>query len=216
MTYFVVDVETSCLNPFEPDPFLFTVGVVPVSQGGNILYNDIFYKRIWNFLPEEWYDDTMETENKTLIWWRQQNTEAKMEAWLDLQKQRFPMSKVAGDLSDWVKHIEPDPTQRFVAANPSYFDKMWIEWMYTLEGFQSPFHYRTLCLRSMHFGIDDEDEFGKSREGHKPEIEHVAWHDAVAEAKDLQDMIDFKKSIPSPRTYGAFRKFLEKNDRPDG
>lgn len=217
MTFFVIDVETSCLNPFEPDPMLFTVGAVAVSQGGNILYNDVFYQRIHNTpdLPVEWFDWTLPTKNPTCEWWRQQNLEAVREAWLDRSLERFPMMKVAADLDAWVVHIEPDPSQRFVTANPSYFDKMWIEWMYTVEGLQSPFHYRTLCLRSMHFGIDDGDEFGKSREGHKPEVEHIALHDAIAEARDLQDMIDFKNSIPSPRTYGAFRRFTEKKDRPE-
>jgi len=213
--FFVIDVETSCLTPFEDDPHLLTVGAIAVSQGGDIRYNDKFYGKIHNDLPKEWYNAEMPTENETLIWWRQQNEYARMEAWLDSTYDRYPMAKVALDLSSWVEHIEPDPSQRFVTANPSYFDKMWIEWMYAVESLQSPFHYRTLCLRSMHFGIDDADEFGKSREGHKPEIEHVAWHDAIAEARDLQDMIDFKKSIPSPRTYGAFRRFTEKKDRPE-
>jgi len=212
--FFVVDVETSNLSPWHPDGYLLSVGIVPVTQTGDIRYKDYFYGKLQADLPPEWYDDDLPTKNETLIWWRQQDIAAQDEAYRAI-KARGTLSDIALQITTYVEEIEPDKSQRYIAANPVAFDKMWMEYLFGVTRQEFPFHYRCLCLRSMKFGITDEPEFGSDRSGHEPDFPHVAWSDAFAEAKDLQDMIDFKNRIPSPRTYGMFRKFIAGGSRPE-
>ena len=215
--FFVVDVETSNQNPWMPDAYLLSVGIVPVTQEGEVLFNNYFYARIQSYLPAEWFVDSLPTENETLIWWRQQPQYAKEEAYSSPNALRYSMHEVARSMARYLETVEPTFDQRFLVANPSWFDMLWIQHLFGSTGVQMPFHHRALCLRSMKFGINTDDPvFGSERDGHKPEFEHVAWSDAFAEAKDLQDMIQFKQSIPAPRVYGAYRKFVErKNQEPD-
>ena len=56
-------------------------------------------------------------------------------------------------------------------------------------GVPDPFHYRSLCLRSMKFGMRPRSEWGNDREDHKPAIPHHALWDARAQALDLVQML---------------------------
>lgn len=189
--FFVVDVETSGLTPWTGE--LLSVGVVPVRESGEILpEQDHYYARLTyrgknlHILDPMQYTDTQK-------WWSEQPREVRSEAWDKYPRVNPYMFR--RELADYVESIEPEKSNRFIAANPVAFDKMWLEAAYDYEYDRLwPFHYRCLCLRSMRFGIEWEETTYGSRSGaQQPTLPHHAYHDAVAEAADLQYLINQKK-----------------------
>ena len=203
--FFVVDFETSGLTPWTGSPL--TIGVVPVDQDGNIL-SARFYERFTHREDEPMtLFDSQAYMTDTEQWWCSDAVpnEAYLEAWV--KQPRLPRAEVLTQLCNWVEFNTPVGESAFVAANPSFFDKMWLEYLFADTGIANPFHYRTLCLRSMRFGLEHEDEtFGSSKGAQEPVIEHHALYDAEAEAQDLSNLIKMKKNLVE-----AF-----KNDNPAG
>ena len=90
--------------------------------------------------------------------------------------------------------MEPDWNKRIFVANPASFDKMWCDYLFAVTKHDpAPYHYRSLCLRSMKFGLAPETTYGSDRTTHKSTVEHHAYYDALAQAKDLIDMLKTKK-----------------------
>lgn len=194
-TFFSVDVEASSLTPGTGR--LLTVGVQPVTwfaDDGDTEWGVPFYVRInrSQYLDASSYWDV---GNPTFDWWIEQSVEARAEAYEDRGLVRHDALTAARMLTEFVVKTEPEPEQRVFVANPVAFDKMWITALYDehahLEGGQplDPFHYRSLCLRSMKFGLRPNSPWGSDRESHEPVLPHHALSDAQAQARDLIDML---------------------------
>lgn len=183
--FFVVDVETSDTEPWKGE--LLSVGIVGVTEDGEI--DDGLYLRLKHsaFLPAHNRTSTQEF----WAWQAEDNPEAYYEAFLE--PDRVSIKEGMLNILDYVTGLEPDENKRFVAANPVAFDKMWLQWAFHQVGVTFPFHYRCLCLRSMRFGLEDDSTFGSRKGTQKPKVEHHAYNDAIAEAFDLQEMINKKK-----------------------
>lgn len=197
--FFVVDFETSALDPWHGEPL--SLGIVPVTQYGEILAEQ-FYTNRWNIeaLIPEWQFPANLTETES--WWNQKrlsedlnDAAAFREAWVRVGPTRSD-EQILDDISDYLYAVEPDKNQRFMVANPIAFDKMWMEYIHAMFGREMPFHYRCLCLRSMRYGLEygDNPEFGNSRDEHELDgyIPHHALWDARMEALDLVHLM--KKS----------------------
>ncbi len=170
MTIFVsVDVETNSTSVFTGE--LLTVGAVAVIDGE---ITDDFYLRVE--YDKNHYDE------ETMRWWGDQNDKAFEEAFEGVRHSRIA---VADDFHDFVSDLGDEP--KFFVANPVVFDWPWIDKLFSDTKVANPFHYRSMCLRSVHFGMGGE--WGKSREGHEPTVPHHALFDAYAQARDLQDIL---------------------------
>lgn len=189
--FFVVDVETSGLTPWTGE--LLTVGIVPVMETGEIIDEDYLYIRLVHLAK----NPIMITEAEltdTHKFWLDQDVEVRNEAFEQYPRHSFWDAREI--ISNYVKRMEPDASKRFIAANPVAFDKMWLEYLWSTDYESWPFHYRCLCLRSMRYGLEvDSVEYGSAKGNHESEVPHHGLHDAIAEAKDLQDMIYAKRSI---------------------
>lgn len=204
--FFVVDFETSALDPW--DGFPLTVGIVAVNEDGN-LYGDTIEKDVVNnerVISGEFYarfpigirpnfhrpDLLTETEK----WWHNQASENPLafdEAWGE-RMYHIPTGEILHNLKDWFDDIEPDISQRYLCANPSHFDIRWLDYLY--RGWEKPYHYRGLCLRSMRYGIEygGNNVFGSTRTENKVDehhnfIKHHAMWDARSEAQDLSNLM---------------------------
>lgn len=190
-TFFSVDVETSATNPFEG--YLLTVGIQPVRFDQHTLRVDMapssLYVRIdrsWELSQTDWETSTSDTRK----WWDTQSQLVRDEAWADATLVRHDETMAARMITEYVHEVETDPAQRIFVANPVAFDKAWIDRLYGEVGMDSPFHYRSLCLRSMKFGLRAASAWGSDRENHDPLIAHHALYDAVAQAHDLISMLN--------------------------
>ncbi len=203
-TFFSVDVETSGLTP--KTGALLTVGVQPLSWFagcGGPEWGVPFYVRInrSQYLESSSYWDA---GNETYDWWHEQSTEARAEAWEDRGLVRHDPIMAARMLSEFVVKTEPEPEARVFVANPVAFDKMWITALYDehahLEGCRplDPFHYRSLCLRSMKFGLRPNSPWGSDRGSREPGLPHHALSDAQAQARDLIDMLTERDGPRNP------------------
>lgn len=197
-TLFSVDVETTSTDPH--NGWLLTVGVQPVTfPTGNIaapvLDGRTFYERIDRIHHYPRWFATLTDSGSTLSWWLKQNSDAQAEAFRDLTLERLEPDTVAARLIDYVETIEPEPEARVFVANPATFDKAWIDDLFAETGYPNPFHYRTLCLRSMRFGLVPGDKWGAARDDHNPAIPHHAFHDAYAQAQDLARMLETRESF---------------------
>lgn len=189
-TFFSVDVETSRLNPFEPDSFLLSVGAVAMDEVGNILGE--FYVRIDRSaqLKAEWYRPEWTTDNGTLTFWREQDASVRAEAWEDRTLSRAPAHVAAQMFRDWVTSFGDNWEDRIFVANPATFDYSWLLSLFAEGKVDNPFHYRTLCLRSQAFGAQgSKDWHNFKHRSHKPEVPHHPLSDAMAQALDFRDMV---------------------------
>jgi hypothetical protein len=191
-TFFSVDVETTSTNPF--DGHLLTVGVQPVHFDSATLKTALlpekFYARIdcnRDLEIEGWFDGTSTSD--TYRWWMEQNTEARADSWENTALIRHSAPVVAGMLQEWVCEVEPSDRDRIFVANPVSFDKAWVDRLFSDTGFVNPFHYQSLCLRSMKFGLRVCSQWVSTRDNHSPKIPHHAFHDAYAQALDLVAML---------------------------
>lgn len=192
-TYFSVDVETSGLIPNEVGSHLLSLGAVAVSQDGWVI--DTFYARINAPLPNAWFlppdhQSIIDTPNKTLQFWKGVEAEAPFaanEAYADRWVPRRALPPVAETFSNWVMQYGTDWEDRIFVANPVSFDHAWIIDMMRRAGVTNPFHYRTLCLRSMAFGAagNKSDWQDSHLRTHRPKHPHHPLSDAYAQAQDL-------------------------------
>ena len=196
-TFFNVDVETSALTPWEG--YLLTVGIQPVRYTPHLgaeMLADRFYVRIdrTDELSFSQWDEPGRSE--TYEWWVNQSAAAQDEAFRDLSLVRHDPETAAMMTVEFVAGVEPDPKQRIFVANPVAFDKMWLDELFASTGIANPFHYQSLCLRSMKFGLRPNSAWGSTRDNHDPEIPHHAFHDAHAQALDLLAMLAERDSVP--------------------
>ena len=187
-TFFNVDVECTATVPSMG--FLLTVGIVPVLHDGDswVLHRDRLYVRLDHDLdmlviprPEHY---------TSMPWWEQQSDQAQDEAYRDDELVRHAPRTAARMIAEFVESVQPDWSQRFFTANPVSFDKPWLDELFASYEMPSPFHYRSLCLRSMRFGMNPSRGFGSERETHAPKVPHHALHDAEAQALDLVAMLN--------------------------
>lgn len=189
-TFFSVDVETSALTPW--DGWLLTVGIQPVTfvAGERAeMHPDRFYVRIdrEDELATTGWDEPGRSD--TYAWWCEQSAEAQDEAFRDPNLVRHFPETAAMMIAEFVASVEPDPKQRIFVANPVSFDKMWLDELFASAGIPNPFHYQSLCLRSMKFGLRKGSPWVSTRDNHDPKVPHHAFHDAHAQALDLLAML---------------------------
>lgn len=197
-TFFNVDVETSALTPWEG--WLLTVGIQPVRYTpglGAEMLTDRLYVRIdrEDELAVSGWDQPGRSE--TYAWWCEQNPEAQNEAFRDPNLVRHFPDTAAMMVVEFVASVEPDPKKRIFVANPVSFDKMWVDELFASTGIPNPFHYQSLCLRSMKFGLRPGSDWVSTRDNHSPDVPHHAFHDAHAQARDLLAMLAERDSVPA-------------------
>jgi len=191
-TFFSCDVETTSTSPLTGD--LLTLGIQPIHfyadqlaiEHPKNLYIRIEQQETLDQDPN-WGD--ADNPASSYGWWIKQNEQAQDEAWRDRTLVRHDLITAAKMVSEFVKEIEQDPKQRIFVANPVSFDKPWFEQMFWMADVEDPFHYQSLCLRSMKFGLRKESPWVMTRDNHEPKIPHHALWDAVAQAYDLISML---------------------------
>lgn len=191
--FFVVDVETSGLTPWTGQ--LLTVGIVPVTEFGEIREEDTRYWKLAHFArdPRLIEEHHLTDTNK---FWLEQQEDVIDEAFSFRNGDRIKNWDFRKELNDYVNEVEPNKSKRFIAANPVAFDKMWLESAYNeFYDKEWPFHYRCLCIRSLRYGLEfEETEYGSAPGAQKSEIPHHAMYDALAEAVDLSYLLKLKAS----------------------
>jgi hypothetical protein len=185
-TFFSVDVESSALTPWEGH--LLTVGIQIVQPDGS--FGDRLYVRIDRTDLVWLADGRMDGFSEdTGLWWAQQAVDVQGEAFGDPTLLRHTPVTAARMIYEFVVDHEPDDEGRVFVANPVAFDKMWVDSLFAETGVANPFHYRSLCLRSMKFGMRPASAWGDDRTEHRSTVPHHALHDAIAQARDLSDML---------------------------
>lgn len=209
-TFFSADVETSALDPWNGS--LLTAGIATVRFEA-----DPFH---WDLLPHKCYVridrtdelrlqadigtwENTEDPNSTYSWWIKQNDQAQDEAFRDPNLLRHGPVTAARMIAEFVREVEPDPKKRIFVANPVSFDKMWFEELFVTTGIDNPFHYQTLCLRSMKFGLRAGSDWVSTRDNHEPKIAHHAYWDALAQAHDLIAMLEEREGFDAEIRKGA-------------
>ena len=182
--FYSVDVETGHTIP-QPGALL-TVGIVAVDKVIDdwVKVDSLYLHLAYN---EEVFDeDTLEN------FWKDDekvSEEARKEAF-DWSLSRLHPASAAVMISEFVSQYSAQKDSIFV-ANPASFDHAWIDMLFASSGLKIPFSHRTLCLRSMQFGMVGGDYGGsRSENNNKPDIPHHALYDALAQADDLIDMLN--------------------------
>lgn len=194
--FFSIDVESSDTDRYLGN--LLSVGgqLVVHDKDGAYLTGDGFYTRIDqtpHLRMNGWFDGSCPTD--TYKWWVEQNAVAQDEAWRDLTLHRVPALDAAIDLANWVTELQETfkAKDAFFVANPVAFDKGWIDDLFSQVNMDAdvlhPFHYRSLCLRSMRFGLRKGSSWGSERDTHVSKVPHHPLEDAIAQALDLVDML---------------------------
>jgi len=205
--FFVIDFETSALDPWRGQPL--TLGIVPVTQYGEILPKESQLYVEWNVeaITPDWAFPANLTDTES--WWnekRQVDDPAFAAAWLR-ELPTYDADTILDTIEEYVESIEGDKTQRFLCANPMRFDGMWMAYIFSIQNRDEPFHYRNLCLRSMRYGIEygGNPEFGNARDEHELNgyIPHHALWDARMEALDLVYLMEQSKLSQAARNYWA-------------
>lgn len=191
-TFFSVDVETGNLTPWSVDGFLLSVGIEAIDEA-SLESRGEFYVRLdrTEDLDGSWWEARGEYDpvSDTQDWWLQQGDIAQDEAFRDRTLVRHDEETAARMIREFVCSREQEPEGRIFVANPVAFDKMWVDELFSTSGVENPFHYRSLCLRSMKYGLRPHSRWGGDRETHAPLIPHHALHDAKAQALDLVAML---------------------------
>ena len=177
--FFSVDVETTSTSPFDGE--LLSIGIVPV----NSATLEILDGKHWALE----YDPT-NVDPQTKQWWSEQSDEAYEAAWLG---ERQYIVDAAEEIFDFVTSFTDAYHNRIFAANPVSFDHPWVVKLFTNAGVENPFSYRTLCMRSMQYGMTG-GIWGQSRWKddffHVSKIPHHALWDATSQAQDLISMLE--------------------------
>lgn len=191
-TFFSCDVETTTTSPFTGElltlgiqPVLFYADQVAIEHPKN-LYIRIEQQEMLD-ADRRWGDP--DNEESSYGWWTKQNEEAQDEAWRDRSLVRHDIITAAKMVSEFVNEVEQDQNQRIFVANPVSFDKPWFDQMFCIAEVADPFHYQSLCLRSMKFGLRKGSPWVQTRDNHAPRIPHHALWDAIAQADDLVSML---------------------------
>ena len=189
LTFLSVDVETS--SKVAGTGHLLSVGIVPVvHQDGKwvqlIEQGAALYVRIEHPLGT---DFRHHPNVDSVAWWSEQDPKSVKEAF-DQSLLRFPPHTAAKMIHEHVRSLEDDPLRVIFAANPVSFDKPWVDALIVKAGLELPWHYRSMCLRSMKFGMDISAGFGADRTTHPSAWPHHALYDAIAQAHDLCDMLN--------------------------
>jgi hypothetical protein len=200
LTFFSVDVETSALRPDQGE--LLTIGAVAVSGTGHII--DTFYVRInrRNLLHESWFNEALPVTSPTQEFWRKQEQYVKDEAYMSHDVERVTPITAATRFRNWVLKFGDTWEDRVFVANPVAFDKMWVLNLFMEVGLEDPFHYRSVCLRSVDFGRvggDWRDSIGGR--SNAPRYPHHALSDAYAQAQDLLELLDLESPIYLDEPY---------------
>lgn len=195
LTFFSVDVETSGLNPFDPDSHLLSIGATAQDASG-VIDERSFYMLInrRDQLDAAWYDPSIPTKDETLLFWRDQDVWVRGEAWENHNLPRFSAQLVGYEFSQWVLSFSDKWEERVFMANPASFDFMWCCKLWYEAGVENPFHYHSLCLHSMAFGDQPRGQkdwtFSKSgNRTHRAELPHHPLSDAQAQALDFKDLL---------------------------
>lgn len=196
-TFFSVDVETSATDPW--NGWLLTIGIQPIHYVPHqepILLVERLYVRIdrTDELSTTRWDQPGRSD--TYQWWTQQDERAQDEAFRDLTLVRHEPETAAMMVAEFVASLEDDPNHRIFVANPVSFDKPWLDELFAATGIPNPFHYQSLCLRSMKFGLRPKSSWSATRDNHNPTIPHHAFHDAYAQALDLVAMLKERDGSP--------------------
>lgn len=203
LTYFSVDVETSGLVPGDTDSHLLSIGAVAVSHDGWVI--DTFYERINVRLPSRWYlppdDEFIQSlpEGSTLKFWKGVEAETPFvanEAYADPYLPRRALPLVAERFEEWVLAHGKTWEDRIFVANPVSFDFSWTQDMFRRAAVDNPFHYRTLCLRSMAFGRSYTGDWqARHLRTNVPKHYHHPLSDAYAQAQDLIEMLGYGEQL---------------------
>lgn len=214
-TFFSVDIETthSRLLP-EASILTIGATAFHYEPGGRLNFgmalDNPFYVVVWSQNAVYWYnrhkkapgqleiDAPFDPSDSWDFWQLPENERAFAAATDHLvgegAREYHTENQAAALLYEYVTQLEPDPSQRCFVANPVSFDKPFIERMFNRYNvtaqfgrsrLEDPFHYRSLCLRSMSFGQTRMQPWGSDRTNHEPEFRHHALSDAKAQAKDL-------------------------------
>lgn len=196
-TFFSVDVETSGLTP--ATGYLLTVGIKPVVWDGVRweLADGSLYVRI-NRTADLATCKHWSAGRGTYDWWSLQADDVRDEAFADPSLVRHAPLIAARMIAEYVTEIESHDESRVFVANPVAFDKMWLTELFDETEVDDPFHYRSLCLRSMKYGLRAHSPWGSDRETHTPKMPHHALSDAVAQAHDLVDMLAERDNPAGP------------------
>lgn len=187
--FFVIDFETSALEPWDGKPL--TLGIVPVTEDREILESQSVYFEFPLYTQPNWDNpDTLTSTEKFWLDQRETNREAWEAAWL--RDQNDPLLTISSVMLDVAKYFLAFDEPRFIAANPVAFDKKWLDYCFYKAGIVAPYHYRCLCLRSMRYGVEYpiNHEYGSAKGVQEPKIEHHALYDAIAEAHDLVHIME--------------------------
>ena len=181
--FYSVDVETGHTIPIQGA--LLTVGIVAVDYVGES------WRKVDNLYVHLAYDEKSFDEDTMDNFWKDEkkvSDEARQEAF-DWRLSRVHPASAAVMIADFVAN-RSEQKQSFFVASPVSFDHAWIDMLFATSGIKTPFSHRTLCLRSMAFGMNG-GEFGQSRGAeHAPKIPHHALYDADAQADQLIDMLN--------------------------
>ena len=173
--FYSVDVETG--NTSVIPGGLLTVGIVSIDK----------HRGVWETVDSLYlhlaYDERA-FEEETINWWKKQDEDAFAEAF-DWSRNRVHPTSAAAMIQEFVRK-QSEQKKSFFAANPASFDHAWIDMLFATTGVETPFSHRTLCLRSMAFGMTG-GEFGEKR---GTEMPHHALKDAVIQADELVDMLN--------------------------
>lgn len=187
-TYFSVDVETTSTNAFDGE--LLTVGLVAIDAQSLKIVGELY-------VPLKYTGN--HTDPETAEWWQDRTfvSQAAYDAAWGYENDRFATGHGASLIKDFVLTYAEAWPDRIFAANPASFDYPWIQKLYAEAEMPNPFHYRSICMRSLYFGVTDVPEWGESREStgefHKPRMPHHALEDARAQALDLILMLQKRR-----------------------
>lgn len=190
LTFYSVDVEATSTSLETGE--LLSVGArgfVPAGPGATKLVpvdaQADFYVRIAR--PESpWRDED------AAKWWADQ-AEASPVAHNEIFNDALPRLEHDGagrTFVDWVDTVaqSDDPMTRIFVANPVSYDWPWIERLIHHHGGKKPgavFSYRTICLRSVAWGLGVSGDPSVSWRATESEVPHHALHDAIAQGVDL-------------------------------
>lgn len=178
--YYSVDVETTSTNPFNGQ--ILTFGMCAINAETLEMSEGLH-------IPIQ-YATGGPVDPATYDWWLEQESSTYETAWGQGQK-RFTAKEACQKITDFI--LERSSLQESIfAANPVSFDFAWTRKLFTEGDHTLPFNYRTLCMRSMSFGITG-GRWGQARaldNPHVSKIPHHALYDAEAQGLDLIDMID--------------------------
>lgn len=194
--YFCVDVETSDLRTHVGA--VLSVGIVVMDADGNVV--DTMYSRVRPTVPlhESWYKEHHAPLSDTQEWWRGQDQFVKDEAYADPSLHRYGPSAVGNQIRNLALTYGSSWEDRFFVADPSTFDRKWVDTLLEAAVAPDPFWYHDIDVWSMQLatqalsrrgankGIIDPQHRNKS---HKPDIPHHALADAFALAKDLGEFL---------------------------